>query len=637
MTAEALPTPAAPLGPRVSRRQLTADFLRHVVLQDRVLKRAYPAIMHTLIFVGMTIQVLGTIVNLLQYPLFVPFTIDQFFPRGAGYLGFELVMDLAGVAIVLGVLLAAFRRLVLRPSYLISRWDDWTVLALLLVIVLLGFLSEGIRLLSANPAWSAYSPVGAATAAALGSLALTPSGLNTLHQVVFWGHVVTSLALVALIPFTKLRHLLTGPLNILARPRLKSGELGTIENIEETEQLGAGKVAEFSSQALLSFDACVQCGRCESVCPATASGMPFSPRQILAGLASNLRTDLVLSSNGHSPATLAGGTFPKETAWLCTTCGACLLACPLFVDPVSPIVDMRRYITMTTGEVPGSVGEALTQMERRGNPWGLPKENHAPWVKELGVRTLQPGDATDVLLFIGCAYAYDARSQKAGRDLALLLQKAGVDFAVLGSAEGCCGETARRLGHEYLFQTMAKQNVETLRGIKFNRILTACAHCYNTLHNEYPHFGGEFTVVHHTEFLAELINQGKLQPGQDSGGKTYTFHDSCYLGRYNQIYQQPRQVLDSVVGLKAVEMPRRKENGFCCGGGGGQMWMETDPNTRINHRRLEEAIDKAGAEVVVTACPYCLIMMDDAIRSKGMTETVGAVDLAEVIKEHTLG
>ncbi len=635
MTAEALPTPAASLASRGIRRRQLGDFMRHVVLQDRVLKRAYPGIMHTLIFVGMTIQVLGTIVNLLQYPLFVPFTID-FFPRGAAYLGFELVMDLAGVAIILGVLMAAFRRLVLRPSYLISHWDDWAALSLLLLISVLGFLSEGIRLMSADPTWSAYSPVGAATAAALQGMALTPSGLNTLHQVVFWGHVVTSLALVALIPFTKMRHIFTGPLNIVFRPRLNSGELSTVENIEETELLGAGKVAEFSSQALLSFDACVQCGRCESVCPATISGMPFSPRVILDGLAGTLRADLV-SSNGHPPATLVGGTFPKETAWLCTTCGACLHACPLLVDPVTPIVDMRRYVTMTTGEVPGSVGEALTQMERRGNPWGLPKENHAPWARELGVRVLQPGDTTDVLLFIGCAYGYDARSQKAGRDLALLLQKAGVDFAILGSAEVCCGETARRLGHEYLFQTMAKENIETLRGVRFKRILTACAHCYNTLRNEYAHFGGDFSVVHHTEFLAELIGQGKLQPGQDSGDTTYTFHDSCYLGRYNGIYQQPRQVLDSVAGLKAVEMPRRKENGFCCGGGGGQMWMETDPNTRINHRRLDEAVGQAGAEVVVTACPYCLIMMDDAIRSKGMTDTVGVVDLAEVIKDHTLG
>ncbi|MCJ7512416.1 MAG: heterodisulfide reductase-related iron-sulfur binding cluster [Anaerolineales bacterium] len=635
MTAKPLPTASAPIASHPAIRRRSGEFVRHVLLQDRVLRRVYPGIMHSLLFVGVTIQILGTIVNLLQYPLFLPFTID-FFPRGGAYLGFELVMDLAGLAILLGVLMAAFRRAVLRPTYLVSRWDDWLALGLLLLISVLGFLSEGIRLMSANPAWRAYSPLGTLTAMGLQGLDLAPAAMNSLHQVVFWGHVVSGLALVAVIPFTKMRHLLTGPLNILARPQLNSGELQTIENVEETEILGAGRVAEFSSPALLSFDACVQCGRCESVCPATISGMPFSPRAILFGLAGALQADLV-GSNGHEPSVLVGQTFAKDTAWHCTTCGACLQACPLFVDPVSPVIEMRRYVTMTTGEVPGSVGEALTQMERRGNPWGLSKQDHAPWAKELGVRVLQPGESTDVLLFVGCAYGYEARSQKAGRDLGLLLQQAGVEFAVLGAAEGCCGETARRLGHEVLFQTMAKANIETLHGVGFNRILTACAHCYNTLRNEYPHFGGEFTVVHHTELLAELIRQGKLHPGPDSGSKTYTFHDSCYLGRYNDIYEQPRLALRSVEGLKAVEMPRRKQDGFCCGGGGGQMWMETDPNTRINQRRLDEAVQRAGAEVVVTACPYCLIMIDDAIRSKGMSESVGAVDLAEVIKEHTLG
>ncbi len=634
MTAEALPVAGAAAAPPGARRRKLTDFTRHVLLQDRVLKRAYPGIMHTLLFVGVSIQVLGTVVNLLQYPLFLPFVID-FFPRGAAYLAFELLMDLAGVAILLGVAMAALRRAVLRPSFLVSHWDDWLSLGLLLLIVVLGFLAEGIRLLSAAPAWRAYSPVGNLMAIALQGLSLTPAGVNALHQVVFWGHVVSGLTLVAIIPFTKMRHLVTGPLNILARTQRSSGELSTIENIEETELLGAGKVAEFSSESLLSFDACVQCGRCESVCPATISGMPYSPRQILYGLASTLRADLV-SSNGHEPATLVGKTFAKDTAWYCTTCGACLDACPLFVDPVSAVIELRRYVTMTTGEVPGSVGEALTQMERRDNPWGLPKENRAPWLQELGVRKLQSGEATDVLWFVGCAYGYDGRSQKAGRDLALLLQQAGVDFATLGEAEGCCGETARRLGHEYLFQTMAKKNIEALRSVTFNRILTGCAHCYNTLRNEYPHFGGAFTVVHHTQLLADLIRQGKIQPGPDDGKQAYTFHDSCYLGRYNQIYSQPRDVLQSVTGLKAVEMPRRKEAGFCCGGGGGQMWMETDPSTRINQRRLDEAIQAARAQVIVTACPYCLIMMDDAIRSKGVSESVGAVDLAEVLKAHTV-
>jgi Fe-S oxidoreductase len=323
---------------------------------------------------------------------------------------------------------------------------------------------------------------------------------------------------------------------------------------------------------------------------------------------------------------------------MCTTCGHCLAVCPLFIDPVSAVVDLRRYMTLTTGEVPGAVGEALTNIERRGNPWGMEKTQRAPWVSELGVRVLQPGDETDVLLFVGCAYAYDSRSQKAGRELAVLLQRAGVDFAVLGQAEGCCGETARRLGHEYLFQTTAQENLANFAGVKFNRMATACAHCYNTLKNEYPRFGAEFEVVHHTELLAELIKSGKLSgfaPASD--GKTLTLHDSCYLGRYNGLYREPRQVLDAVPGLKRTEMPRNQAEGFCCGGGGGQMWMETDPNTRINKRRFEEATQKAGAEVIVTACPYCLIMFDDAIRTGGAGERVAVKDIAEVLTERQQG
>jgi Fe-S oxidoreductase len=303
----------------------------------------------------------------------------------------------------------------------------------------------------------------------------------------------------------------------------------------------------------------------------------------------------------------------------------------MFVDPVSAVVDLRRYLTLTTGNVPGSVGETLMQMERRGNPWGLPKEEHAPWAKELGVRVLQPGESTDMLLYIGCAYGYDSRNQTAGKALAGLLQNAGVDFAILGSAEGCCGETARRMGHEYIFQVMVEENINTFNSVTFNRMLTPCAHCFNTFKNEYPHFGADFEVVHHTEYLAELIASRKLSTNGKLTGKQITLHDSCYLGRYNEIYDAPRQVLDQLEGINRTEMKRSHSNAFCCGGGGGHMWMETDPNTRINQQRLQQVVADAQANMVVTACPYCLIMFDDAIRSKGVGEDVEAIDIAEVL------
>jgi Fe-S oxidoreductase len=356
--------------------------------------------------------------------------------------------------------------------------------------------------------------------------------------------------------------------------------------------------------------------------------MDYSPRAVIYSLHRATHENL-MGENGTEPKALLEGFLDSETPWLCTTCGACLHVCPMFVDPVSAVVDLRRYLTLTTGEVPGSVGETLMQMERRGNPWGLPQEEHAPWAKELGVRVLQPGDRTDVLLYIGCAYGYDSRNQAAGKALAGLLQKADVDFAILGTTEGCCGETARRMGHEYIFQVMAEENIATFGSVEFNRMVTSCAHCFNTLKNEYPRFGADFEVMHHTQFLTELNASGKLGGNGSLVGKQITFHDSCYLGRYNDIYEGPRRVLDQLEGVTRTEMNRHHSNAFCCGGGGGHMWMETDPNTRINQRRLEQVIEEAEAEIVVTACPYCLIMFDDAIRSKGVGEQVAAMDIAE--------
>jgi Fe-S oxidoreductase/nitrate reductase gamma subunit len=607
------------------------ELLLHAVVQDRVLQRWYPGVMHFLIFWGMVIQILGTGVNLLQQDLFLPVELTTF-PRNAAYLGFELVMDLAGGMIILGVLMAALRRLVLRPSYLQSRWDDWYSLGLLLLIALLGFAAESVRILAVEPPWRSWSPIGNLIASGLTAVGLTGTAVSPSHAILFWAHAITGMVFVASLPFTKLRHVFTGPLNIVFKPERHEGALEPIRDLETAETLGAGEIEAFQSTSLLAFDACVQCGRCEDVCPATLSGMPYSPRSIIRSLHDIMHTRLISGGNGATPA-LLGDAIQKETPWLCTTCGACTAVCPMFVNPVSSAVEMRRHLTLMTGEVPGSVGEALTNMERRGNPWGLPKENHAPWVKELGVRILQPGETTENLLFIGCAFGYDSRLHKAGGDLVRLLQAADMDFAVLGANEGCCGETARRLGHEYIFQVMVEENIAAFDSVRFERIITPCAHCFNTLKNEYPQFGGQYEVLHHTEFLTQLSSEGRLKFSSDAGNKTYTFHDSCYLGRYNGIFEGPRETLDAIPNLQRTEMPRRKANAFCCGGGGGHMWMEIDPNTRINHRRLDEAVKEARADVVVTACPYCLIMFDDAIRSKGIGEQVAVRDLAEVLSE----
>ena len=604
------------------------DLFVHALVQVRVLKKAYPAVMHKLIYIGVTIQVIGTVILLLNMLLFFPWTIT--FPRGTADLVYELVMDIAGVMILAGVVLAFFRRLVLKPKTLESRWDDYYVLILLTLIPLLGFTMEGTRLLATNSPWAAWSPVGELVARLMASLGMTSLGASQLHDVLWWVHAGVALLLVASIPFTKMRHLVYIPLHVLFRPLRKTGAIEKIENIDTAEVLGVGKVSEFTSQQLLSFDACVNCGRCEEGCPTNISGSDYSPRTLIQ----TMRKTMVASMqapDGKTSQELFATAFSETYPWQCTTCGACTLRCPAFVNPVDEIVDMRRYQALTTGKVPKSVADALRNIERQGNPWGIPAQDRLNWSDGLNLRELAPGDETDVLFFVGCAAAFDDRNKKVARSFVHLLQKAKVNFGVLGFDETCCGETARRMGNEYLFQVFAEQNLEAMGKVKFKRIVTQCPHCYNTLKNEYPQFGSTYKVQHYTEFLSELALGEGITPNGDGLKGRLTYHDSCYLGRYNQVYQAPRQLLKDAK-LNPVELPRRGENSFCCGGGGGQMWLETDPNTRINHRRLAEAM-QIKADIVATACPYCLLMFDDAIRSKGVGEQIKVMDIAEILEK----
>ena len=600
------------------------NFLIDVVGQVRVLRKVYPGVMHALIFWGMTIQVVGTIIALMQMQLFVPF-VELPFPRGSFYLASELLMDLAGVAIVAGVLMALFRRLVLRPASLPTHWDDLFALALLLIIPLVGFTTEGLRILAVSPTWANWSPIGLATARLLQLLGLSAEAAWSVHGWFMWIHSGVALLFVASIPFTKLRHLFATPLNIVLRPARQAGVLSTIADIEEAEVLGASQISELGSQQLMALDACLQCGRCEELCPAASAGMDFSPRAFVQMLRGQM-VDALYSRNGGEPS-LFEEAFGPEAAWYCTTCGACMVNCPAFVNPVDDIIELRRAQALMTGSVPGSVGLALRNIERQSNPWGLPASDRMAWAEGLDVRVLQPGESVDVLLFVGCAFAYDDRNKRAVKALVRLLNAAGVDYAVLGEAEMCCGETARRLGHEYLFQMLAQENIETLNELTFSRLVTQCPHCFNTLKNEYPDLGGRFTVQHYTELLAEIETQ--ISTGESTTEFATTYHDSCYLGRYNGVFDTPRMLLQDA-GYEVREMADRRATAMCCGGGGGQMWMETDAETRINNRRLEQALE-TDAEVVATACPYCLLMFDDAIRSTGQGEQVEVRDIAEIL------
>ncbi len=602
------------------------ETLLYALGQIRTLKKAYPGIMHLLIFWGVLIQLIGTAIKIMQMGLFVPFTWPLFSEKV--YFGYELIMDLAGAAILIGVTMALIRRLFIRPEYMKNSWDDYYALVLLALIPLVGFLTEGLRIFTGKPDWASWAPIGNWTAGLIQYTSLTAAQASILHPYLFILHVGLGLLIMASIPFTKMRHMLFTPIHIYLKTSRGKGELESIDDIMNAEELGATAINEFSSTNLLAFDACLQCGRCEEVCPASISGLNYSPRTLLLMLRETMAESLLFPQESSDPI-LNPELLKEEYLWSCTTCGHCLDVCPAFIRPPEQVIDIRRAQVLMTGDVPTTVGETLRNFERQGNPWGMPNQNRMSWSEGLNVRVLNPGDEVDVLYYVGCAGSFDDRNKRVTRAFIDVLNKLGIDYGVLGDAEMCCGETARRMGNEYLFQVAAEENIALFSEYKFNTLLTLCPHGLNTFRNEYPKYGGSFKVLHASEFLAEKLQEMEIKvPGEANYGKL-TFHDSCYLGRYHDVYAQPRQVL-AQLDLKPLEMKASLENSFCCGGGGGAMWLETAADTRINQNRLNHALE-LKVDTITTACPYCLIMFDDALRSKGLTESIQVLDLVEIL------
>lgn len=604
------------------------ETLLYAVGQIRTIKKIYPGIMHLLIFWGVLIQIIGTAIKIMQMGLFVPFT-WPLFSQGV-YFAYELIMDLAGAAILLGVVMALIRRWIIKPDYLENSWDDYYALVLLTLIPIVGFITEGLRILIWKPEWAAWAPIGNWVGRILSNTQLTAIQADLIHPYLFIIHVGLGLLLAASIPFTKMRHMIFTPIHIFFKSDRSPGELESIPNIMDAEVLGASAINEFSSLSLLAFDACLQCGRCEEVCPATISGMAYSPRTLLLMLRDDMAEGL-LSTDGNGETELSSGLVDEEYLWACTTCGHCLDVCPAFIRPPEYVVDIRRAQVLMTGEMPPTVGETLRNFERQGNPWGMPGQSRMAWAEGLDVKILSPGDEVEVLYYVGCAGSFDDRNKKVSRSFIEILNKLDVDYGLLGDAEMCCGETARRMGNEYLFQVAAEENINLFSGYKFNKIVTLCPHGLNTFRNEYPAYGGNYHVQHAAEFLMDYLDELKFKPDNGLALGKLTFHDSCYLGRYNQIYSQPRQLLSKAY-QPPIEMDASHQNSFCCGGGGGAMWLETDAETRINQRRLEQALEN-DPDTIATSCPFCMIMFDDALRSKGMTDQVQVLDLVEILNQ----
>ena len=593
-------------------------------------KELYPGIMHALIFGGSAILILGKIVRLFSYATGITS------PPQDIYLYASFASEVGGVLLIIGGIMAVVRRYILRPPRLDRQPEDSLVFVWIGLVVLTGFIIKGYRIAAGDVSpvdWASWSPVGYLISPVF--LTFTEGAKNEIlvwHRVII--HTVPASILLGYIWLnrSRLQHILLSPLNIFFRSLQPKGALTPID-LEKTELFGTSKIEHFTWKQLMDLDACTRCGRCQDACPAYFSGKALNPKQVVLGLKEHLYEvyPMPLSRKPiEKRPDMVAEVVTDGVLWDCTTCRACMEACPVYIEHVPKIVDMRRNLAMEQSRFPEDVQNALKSLGTRGHPFRGTAATRTTWCEGLEVPTAASGDF-DILYWVGCSAALEDRNMSVARAMVKILRAAGVNFAVLGEEEGCCGDPARRLGDEYLFQTICQANIEIFKAHNVKKIVTACPHCFNSLKHEYPQFGGDYEVVHHTQYIDGLIRDGRLAPGVVQGARI-AYHDSCYLGRYNDIYHEPRSVLKAVNGGRVVELERCGSNSFCCGGGGGHMWMEEDPDKRVNIRRIDEVV-RAKVDVVATACPYCLTMFEDGVKAKGVEETLRVRDLSELVAE----
>ena len=589
--------------------------------QARTLSQAYPGVMHAIVFWGFLALFIGTVLATIDYDITLPLLHVKLL-KGNFYLLYELVLDMFGLFFVIGLGMACWRRFVQRPSRIEPAPKFAYALLILFVINVTGFVMEACRLAVVKPAWAAWSPVGYLLGQGMLAIGLGETALRGIHISLWLFHAAIAFIFIALIPWSYFMHLVTTPINVFFAKLAPRGELAKIENIEEAENLGVGKFEDFSWKRRLDFDACVECGRCQDACPAYLSGSALSPKRVIVKL------KRYMLDGDTRP--LHGEVIQADELWACTTCMACVQECPAYIDIVDTIVDLRRFLALSEGALPSTAPLALQNIQRAGNPWGLAPTDRLKWAEGLDVPVLEEGKHVEYLYWVGCSASYDRRNQNIARSVVKILKQGGVSFGVMAE-ERCHGEVARRLGEEYLYQTVTAENVENVKKYSFDKVITHCPHCFNTIKNEYPQFEGNFEVLHHSVVIADLVRTGRVKPAKATD-QTVAFHDSCYLGRYNGIFEAPRETARSVPGLRLIELPRNRERGLCCGGGGGQMWMETPAKKRVNVIRVEEAL-AAKPDVVGVACPFCLAMVDLGRKVAGAEETLQVKDISELVAE----
>ncbi len=612
-------------------------FLKFGLGQRKVVNEESGGVMHGALFFGFIMLLAYTTLIFIQDDfLRALFGIDYL--QGGVYLTLEFLGDMLGIAFVVGILIAFYRRYVMRLDRLETRWDDKFVLGMLVWIGVSGFLVEALRFVCAGQTgvcaaqnywpWGDFSPVGASLGGLFGAVGLKAVGAWELYQGLWWAHMASVMVLIAATPYTKLVHVFTSGANVAMAPVRPLGKLSTpfslqkmIESGETESPPNFRKTGDFSPLQLLALDACTNCGRCQAVCPAYASGRDLSPRLVVQDLSREMRM-------GDGGDVFSKGVIRDSELWSCTMCNACVAECPVFIDQVGYITEFRRTL-VNDGKLDPKKRSFLENVGRNGNPFGLPASDRQTWLTETGVPTLAQNPKAEYLYWVGCQSSYDPRGRGVAKAMVKILRAAHVDFAILGNEETCTGEPVRRMGEEGRFQELVLRNVETFNRYGVKKVVVHCAHCFNTFKNEYPEFGAKVEVVHHTQLIERLVAEGKLTPG-GLGGRV-TFHDPCNLGRINGVFDEPRQVLGSMKGVELAEMKRSKMDGFCCGGGGANVWYEVPEKKKVGVIRAEEAA-ATGAGTLAVACPFCITMFDDALKAVG-NDSLKVRDLAEMVAD----
>ncbi|MCY8402803.1 (Fe-S)-binding protein [Bacillus sonorensis] len=637
--------------------------------QKKLLKDKKSGIIHVIFFYGFILVQFGALDFIIKGLL--P---GRGLPLGKGYPVFTFFQEIVTLLILLAVGWAFYRRYIEKLVRLKRNFKSGIVLLLIGGLMFTVLLGNGMNIIWRGHSLSWTEPTASLAAYVFGFMGETAAG--AVFYAAWWAHLLILLTFLVYVPQSKHAHLIAGPANVFFSRLTNPGKLEKIDFEDESkETFGVGRIEEFRQSQLIDLYACVECGRCTNMCPATGTGKMLSPMDLILRLRDHLTekgaavtsktpwvpaplfrhtkgNQLALAARGegsreaaaseiYNPS-LIGDIITEEEIWACTTCRNCEDQCPVMNEHVDKIIDLRRYLVLTEGKMDTDAQRAMTSIERQGNPWGLNRKERENWRdirEDVEVPTVKEmkkkGASFEYLFWVGSMGSYDRRSQKIAMAFARLLNQAGVTFAILGNKEKNSGDTPRRLGNEFLFQELAAKNIEEFEKNDVRKIVTIDPHAYNVFKNEYPDFGLEADVYHHTEVLAGLIKDGRLKP-EFPVDETVTFHDSCYLGRYNEVYDPPREILRSIPGVRLVEMERSRENGMCCGAGGGLMWMEEETGTRINVARTEQAL-LTGPSVISSGCPYCLTMLGDGTKAKELDDQIGTYDVAELLERAVFG